>query len=329
MRNNFIGERKELLTELGGLPEPEIINEEWLYILKEETRNSIMIEGVFISEDELEEVLAKGVPLKKNQREALNYFRAAKYFYGMAYENFKTGEFLFSLSMFKQIKKMIFEGINNSGDYRKGDVRVAGAKINPPVSYDIERWLRLYKEYVEENIYTADFIKLIATQHILFETIHPFEDGNGRTGRIILNYLFVSRGYPPIILKGDDVNRKVYSKALEEGDRVLQKVTRGGFDKNKILKSLGSMKTKLMERIINEALKVSLDRIFINVMEAKRSIQLKPAKEVAEILGYSPDSMRTLINRGKFIAIKKGKEWFTHERLGLGKTKRRSPGSKT
>lgn len=40
--------------------------------------------------------------------------------------------------------------------------------------------------------------------------------------------------------------------------------------------------------------------------------------EVAEVLSYSPDSMRTLINRGKFIAVKKGKDWFTHESLGLG-----------
>lgn len=53
-------------------------------------------------------------------------------------------------------------------------------------------------------------------------------------------------------------------------------------------------------------------------METKNGIQLKPAREVAEVLNYSPDSMRTLINRGKFIAVKRGKEWFTHESLGLG-----------
>ncbi len=78
MRNS-IAERFELLQRLGGLPEPEVINEEWFYILKEETRNSILIEGFFVSENELEEVLASGNPLKRNQEEALNYYRAAKF----------------------------------------------------------------------------------------------------------------------------------------------------------------------------------------------------------------------------------------------------------
>lgn len=57
-------------------------------------------------------------------------------------------------------------------------------------------------------------------------------------------------------------------------------------------------------------------------MEKQKGIRLKPAKEVAEVLKYSPDSIRTLINRGKFIAIKKGKDWFAHESLGLRDNKR-------
>lgn len=317
MRNSLI-ERKKLLTEFGGLPEPEIINEEWLYILKEETRNSILIEGVFISEGELEEVLSKGVPLKKNQKEALNYFRTAKYLYGMAYEGYKTGEFVFSLSLIRQIDKMILEEVKDLLDYRKGDIKIAGAKINPPPYFEIENWLNLYKGYVEENVSSSNFIRLVAIQHVLFEAIHPFEDGNGRTGRIILNYLLVSEGYPPVIIKGDDESKKNYYRALEEGDKTLQKLTRQDFDEEKILKALSSMKTNRMEEIINDALRLSFDRILVKLMETQKGIQLKPAKEVAEVLDYSPDSMRTLIKRGKFIAVKKGKDWFTHESLGLG-----------
>jgi transposase len=65
------------------------------YILKEETRNSILIEGFFVSEEELEEVLASGNPLKKNQGEALNYYRAARFLYGLAYENYRSKKFFF------------------------------------------------------------------------------------------------------------------------------------------------------------------------------------------------------------------------------------------
>src|SRR4030042_623443 len=63
---NTISERFDIFKQFGGLPEPEVINEEWLYILKEETRNSILIEGFFVSDKELEEVLARtGIEEKK------------------------------------------------------------------------------------------------------------------------------------------------------------------------------------------------------------------------------------------------------------------------
>lgn len=319
MRNNLIDKRREILVGLGGLPEPEVTNEEWLYLLKEETRNSILIEGVLISEDELEEVLSKGVPLKKNQQEALNYFRAAKYFYEMAYQNHKTGEFVFSLSIIRQINKMLYEGIKTGGNYRKGDVKITGAKIVPPAQYVIEQWLSVYKYYIQEAYNSEDFIRFLAIQHVLFEVIHPFEDCNGRTGRIILNYLLISKGYPILILKGDEENRERYYRALEQGDRALNKLTREEFDKDTIRKSLDATRIDRMKALLQDALRVSIDRTLIKLYETKKGIIAQPAKEVAHSLRYAPDSMRTLINRGKFIAVKKGKEWFTHEKFELTK----------
>lgn len=319
MRNTLIDKRQKILAGFGGLPGPEVTNEEWLYLLKEETRNSILIEGVFISEDELEEVLSKGVPLKKNQQEALNYFRAAKYFYEMAYQSHKTGEFMFSLSIIRQINKMLYEGIKTGGEYRKGDVKITGSKIVPPAPYVIEQWLSVYKYYIEEAFNSEDFIRFLAIQHVLFEVIHPFEDCNGRTGRIILNYLLISKGYPIVILKGDEDNRERYYRAIEQGDRVLNKLTRAEFDKDTIRKSLDTMRIDRMKAILQDALRVSIDRTLIKLYEIKKGIIAQPAKEVALLLRYAPDSMRTLINRGKFIAVKRGKEWFTHEKFELTK----------
>jgi hypothetical protein len=143
MRNS-ISERFDLLQKLGGLPEPEVINKEWLYILKEETRNSILIEGFFVSEDELEEVLASGNPLKRNQEEALNYYRAARFLYGLAYENYRSKKFFFGIPLVRQTSKTIGE----KGEFRKGDSRITGTKVGPPPGHHVNDWMTFFEEHV-------------------------------------------------------------------------------------------------------------------------------------------------------------------------------------
>jgi hypothetical protein len=312
MRNS-ISERFDLLQKLGGLPEPEVINEEWLYILKEETRNSILIEGFFVSEKELEEVLTSGNPLKRNQEQALNYYRAARFLYGLSYENYRSKKFFFGIPLVRQTSKTIGE----KGEFRKGDSRITGAKIVPPPGHYVNDWMAFFEEHVSQGFSREGFFSFLAKQHVLFETIHPFDDGNGRTGRIILNYFLISAGYPPVILKGDEENRKKYYKALEQGDSVLRKLTEIPFSRRDVRNALEDMNAFLLEDLISESLRGSIDRILIRLLEEKEQLKLKPAQEVGRALNYSPDSIRTLISRGKFIAVKRGKEWFTHEKLLL------------
>ena len=315
---NTIAERVQLLKKLGGLPEPEIINQEWLYILKEETRNSILIEGFFVSEEELEEVLASGKPLKRNQEEALNYYRTARFLYGLAYENYKSGKFFFGIPLIRQTSKTI----GAKGEYRRGDLRITGAKIVPPPGLFVNDWMAFFEDYVNQGFTPAGFLSFLAKQHVIFETIHPFNDGNGRTGRIILNYLLISGGYPPVILKGDEENKNRYYKALEQGDDVLRKLTAIPFPRQDVQNVLEDMETSLLEDLMSESLRVSFDRILTRLLEEKEGIKLKPAREVGKALDYSPDSIRTLISRGKFIAVKRGKEWLTHEKLLLKQDKK-------
>lgn len=316
MRNS-ISERFDLLQKLGGLPEPEVINEEWLYILKEETRNSILIEGFFVSEEELEEALASGNPLKRNQEEALNYYRAARFLYGLSYENYRSKKFLFGIPLIRQTSKTIGE----KGGFRKGDSRIAGAKIVPPPGLYVNDWMVFFEEHVNQGFLRENFFNFLAKQHVLFEAIHPFDDGNGRTGRIILNYFLISAGYPPVILKGDEENKKKYYRALEQGDSGLRKLTEIPFSRQDVRNALEDMNVSLLEDLFSESLRGSMDRILIRLLEEKEQLKLKPAQEVGRALNYSPDSIRTLISRGKFIAVKRGKEWFTHEKLLLKRNK--------
>ncbi|EDP74676.1 Fic family protein [Hydrogenivirga sp. 128-5-R1-1] len=318
MRNTqeLIDRRRKLLESLGGLSEPIVRNEEWLYLLGEETRNSILIEGYFVSEEEFEKALKAGKPETRNMEVALNYFKTALFVYGLAYENFKSGEFLFSESLIKQINKGV---TGEFGDYRRGDIAILRAKISPPSPFHVPDWMRLYVEWVREHFGDGDFTESLAKGHVLFECIHPFPDGNGRTGRIILNYLLLSKGFPPVVIKGDKESREKYIRALQIAEEPLREVIEGRPGKERLEKALGEMDIRLMKEIVGESLIRSLDIILAFTLERKLGIALKPSSEVAKELGYSPDSIRELVRRGYFIAVKRGKTWFTSPELDVRK----------
>jgi Fic family protein len=272
-----------------------------------------MIEGVFVTEEELEQILAGNKPQARSQEKALSYYRAARFSYGLAYENYRSGELLTGIPLIRQISKTI----SMRGDYRRGDTRISGAKIIPPPGVLVSEWMVFFDQYVRQGFKSEAFLSFIAKQHVLFESVHPFEEGNGRTGRIYLNYLLISAGYPPIILKGDDKDKTLYYRALEQGDYYLRNMTSRQFNAQDVSDALKKIDASRMEGLIYSSLRSNLDRVIIQLLEEQQNLQLKPAKEVAGILGYSQDSIRTLIKRGKFIGVKRGKEWLTHEKLLL------------
>ena len=244
-------------------------------------------------------------------------------FYGLAYQNFKSGEFLFSESLIKQINKGV---TGEHGDYRRGDIVILGAKISPPSPFHVPDWMRLYVEWVKEHFGDGDFTDFLAKGHVLFECIHPFPDGNGRTGRIVLNYLLLSRGFPPVVIKGDKESRERYIRALQIAEEPLREIIEGRPDRERLEEALGEMDIRLMKEIVEESLIRSLDTILAFTLERKLGITLKPSSEVAEELGYSPDSIRELVRRGYFIAVKRGKTWFTSPELDVRKMEK-SPGA--
>ena len=94
------------------------------------------------------------------------------------------------------------------GMYRRIPVTILGAVHEPPQPYLVpvlmEQLLREYKEEMKDK----HTIEKVALFHLKFEGVHPFIDGNGRTGRLILNLELMKEGYPPISIKFQD--RKKY-----------------------------------------------------------------------------------------------------------------------
>lgn len=71
----------------------------------------------------------------------------------------------------------------------------------------------LIEEINEVTINENNALKIVSYVHCWFETIHPFADGNGRVGRMLINYLLIGNNIPPIIIFYDD--REEYYSALE------------------------------------------------------------------------------------------------------------------
>lgn len=76
---------------------------------------------------------------------------------------------------------------------------------------DLIEWFREKKELAETN-----GVLLAAEFHYKFIRIHPFDDGNGRVARLLMNFILMQNGYPPVIIKTDD--KENYFNALQQAD---------------------------------------------------------------------------------------------------------------
>ena len=77
--------------------------------------------------------------------------------------------------------------------------------------------LELLDDINDLDTVNKDILKSAAYFHAKLENIHPFSDGNGRVGRLMMNYFLIIHNYPPIIIFEED--KKEYYSALEEYDK--------------------------------------------------------------------------------------------------------------
>ena len=203
-------ERKK--AELDGrrpLTEGEIerLNEEFTV---EYTYNSNAIEGNTLTLRETDLVL-RGLTIDqkplKDHMEAVGHKEAFDYVRELVKENAPLTE-----SVIKQIHYLVLaDKKDDRGVYRRVPVRIMGAHHEPVQPYLIgPKMEQLLLDYAASE---AHIVTKLARFHIEFEGIHPFIDGNGRTGRLLVNLELMKAGYPPIDIKFTD--RVAYYDAFE------------------------------------------------------------------------------------------------------------------
>lgn len=205
-----IDRKKAELDKCRPLTEGEVerLNEEFIV---EYTYNSNAIEGNALTLRETDLVL-RGLTIAqkplKDHMEAVGHKEAFDYISQLVKEKVPISE-----SIIKQIHFLVLaDKRDDRGVYRRVPVRIMGAQHEPVQPYLIEpKMEQLLIDFAESK---EHIITKLARFHIEFEGIHPFIDGNGRTGRLLVNLELMKAGYPPIDIKFAD--RIAYYNAFDE-----------------------------------------------------------------------------------------------------------------
>ncbi len=196
----------------------------------EYTYNSNAIEGNTLTLRETAMVLS-GVTIDKkplkDHLEAVGHRDAFAYVESIAAEETALSEYVI-----KSIHSLVLiDRPEDRGVYRRIPVRIMGAATEPVQPYLIEPRMQELLRANEDRKKTMHPIERVARFHLEFECIHPYVDGNGRTGRLVANLDLMREGYPPIDIKFAD--RMAYYQAFDafsqEGDASPMVRLMGGY----------------------------------------------------------------------------------------------------
>ena len=286
-----LNEKVASLNKLRPLPQAaiskikEALQIEWTY-------NSNSIEGNTLSLRETQMVLQEGITISgkslREHFEAKNHETAIIYLYTLIKKNYKiTSGDILSLHGF--VLRSIED--EHAGRIRNGGVRISGANFTPPNARKIYDLLNELIVFVNDNPLNLNDIELATVFHHKMVWIHPFFDGNGRTVRLAMNLLLMSKGYPPaIILKND---RKKYYVALNQANK-------GNYQKLMLLMCQAS------ERTLN---------IYLSAMPNTDYDYQSITDIVKEPnIPYGQEYVSLLARQGKIDAHKEGRNWVTTQK---------------
>jgi Fic family protein len=225
----------DLNDRLGGLPSPVEAEDIWDDLWHQEAHHSTALEGNTLVLDQVRKLLDEGRAVGSKElreyMEVVGYAAAARWVYGQALEpgGWTTGDLL-SLQEVRSVHHQAMTPVwdvaphpqatveERPGNWRRHEIAPFPGGMKPPSFTDVDP---LMHDWIRDanTLRTSDDTPLaerLAQAHNAFERIHPFLDGNGRAGRLLLNLTLVRLGYPPAIIFKNE--RSNYLRAMQKAD---------------------------------------------------------------------------------------------------------------
>lgn len=180
------------------------------------TYTSNAIEGNTLTESETKVVIEDGLTIGgkslREHQEAVGHARAYDHIYSLLDKDLSEQEIL-------KLHELFFQQIDpdNAGKYRQQNVIITGTDFLPPDYKDVPMAMKNHIENINRKPADQHPLEWGSDLHAEFESIHPFKDGNGRIGRLLLSILTMKNGYCPVIIP--PVRRAEYISSLQRTNK--------------------------------------------------------------------------------------------------------------
>lgn len=257
--------------------------------LPEAVYNSNAIENSTLTLDITEKILLENImPAHHSRREifeAINLGRVYEYL-----DSKDLSQIPLTHELITFLHATLLHGIDDTlaGRYRTaGEYVRVGSHIAPPPEEAPQLMNELLSSVTKNH---EDILERIVYFHLEFERIHPFCDGNGRIGRVLVDFLLRAHGYPPIIIKNRD--KKNYYAAL------------GEYSRNRLMQPF--------EIIFGRLIKESLHKRITYC----RGDTIVPLHEIARLYTlYSPQSLTNAAKKQSLPAFRERGKWKIGEKM--------------
>ncbi|MFA5313704.1 MAG: Fic family protein [Methanomassiliicoccales archaeon] len=286
MNQNILHALRSVLlerTSLTGLPDGV-----WKELSVINTHGTNAIEGNALTLEEVRTVLTEGMGVAKRTvrelRETIQHDEAFRSLPGRLERPLDPVTVL-------ELHEQVFRGIlPDAGQWRRVNVLITGAKHRPPRMEKVpDLVVSLLEGYNRKDVEGEDVFELASFMHCGFESVHPFIDGNGRIGRLLLNHHLMRRNWPPVSLTLSD--RKEYYQALTEGDE------------NDYARMTG-----LLTSVMSRSLLTILDSV------GTKDDELLPLKDLEKISGLSAKYLSLRAGQRKLPALMTKGEYLSSRR---------------